>query len=65
MEKKATASLFMVADLCNGVVLREWGKNSKGRHAKMHQKDRLSCYRVVTFRPATRKVLRHETNQPP
>ena len=32
-----------------------WGENGKRRHAKPRQRVTFSCFRMATFRPATRK----------
>ena len=45
----------MVADLCHVVLLCFRGEKAKGRHAKPRQMVTFSCFRMATFRPATRK----------
>jgi len=45
----------MVADLCHVVSSPFRGEKAKRRHAKTHQRVTFSCFRMATFRPATRK----------
>ena len=45
----------MVADLCHVVLSCFRGEKAKGRHAKTRQMVTFSCFRMATFRPATRK----------
>jgi len=45
----------MVADLCHFVLSCFRGEKAKGRHAKTRQMVTFSCFRMTTFRPATRK----------
>ena len=46
--------LHMVADLCH-VVLSFRGEKAKRRHTKTRKMVTFSCFRMATFRPATRK----------
>ena len=45
----------MVADLCHVVLSCFRGEKAKGRHAKTRKSHNVSCFRMATFRPATRK----------
>jgi len=45
----------MVADLCHVVLSCFRGEKAKRRHAKTRQMVTYSCFRMATFRPATRK----------
>jgi len=45
----------MVAYLCYFVLSCSWGEMAKKRHAKTRQMVTFSCFRMATFRPATRK----------
>ena len=45
----------MLADLCHVVLACFRGENAKMRHAKICQMVSFSCFRMATFRPATRK----------
>jgi len=45
----------MVADLCHFVLSCFRGEKAKRRHAKTRQMVTCSCFRMATFRPATRK----------
>ena len=45
----------MVADLCHVVLSCFRGEKAKKRHAKNRQMMTFSCFRMATFRPATRK----------
>jgi len=44
----------MVADLCHVVLSCFWSEKAKTRHAKTCQMVTFSCFRMATFRPATR-----------
>jgi len=45
----------MVADLCHVVLSCFRGEKAKKRHAKTRQIVTFSCFRMATYRPATRK----------
>ena len=47
--------LHIVADLCHVVLSCFRGEKAKRRHAKTRQMVTLSCFRMATLHPATRK----------
>jgi len=54
-EKYMYYEVNMVADLCHVVLSCFRGEKAKKRHAKTRQMMTFSCFRMATFRPATRK----------
>ena len=57
--------LSMVADLCHFVLSCFRGEKAKRRHAKTRQMVTVSCFRMATFRPATRKREKAPRENPP